>query len=146
MRFFLACLLGATLLPQTGISSEVPYTVVVSSASPLTRVSRRDLAKIFLRKSVRWQDGREAQPVDQSVRSQVRAAFTRDVLKVEGLGQISAVETYWRQEVYSGRNTPPPVKPSDSDVVAYVVSNVGAVGYVSSQAPFEGVKPVAVQD
>ncbi len=145
MKVMLALLLGATLLPPTG-SSDDPYRVIVSSTSPLTAVSRRDLAKIFLRKSTRWQDGREAQPVDQSARSEVRAAFTRDVLKVEGLNQISSVEYYWRQQIYSGRNTPPPVKQSDTEVVSYVASTSGAVGYVSAQTPLEGVKSVPVQD
>jgi len=141
-----AILLWATLLPQTGSKATDEYRVVVSNDSPLSSVSRCDLAKIFLRKTSRWQDGREAVPVDQSARSMVRVAFTRGVLRVEGLGQISAVEAYWQQQLYSGRNTPPPVKADDSEVVAFVAANAGAVGYVRSEVPLQGVKPIPVLD
>jgi ABC-type phosphate transport system substrate-binding protein len=146
MRSTLALLLWVTLLPQMGSKAEDDYRVVVSSDSPLNSIGRRDLAKIFLRKTSRWQDGREAVPVDQSARSLVRVAFTRGVLKVEGLSQISAVETYWQQQLYSGRNTPPPVKAGDSEVVAFVAGNAGAVGYVRSDVPLQGVKTIPVLD
>ena len=146
MKASIAFLLWATLLPQSGNQAGIEYRVVVSEESPLTSVSRRDLAKIFLRKTSRWQDGREAVPVDQSARSMVRVAFTRGVLRVEGLGQISAVEAYWQQQLYSGRNTPPPVKADDSEVVAFVAANAGAVGYVRSEVPLQGVKPIPVLD
>jgi ABC-type phosphate transport system substrate-binding protein len=139
-------LLGATLLPQARPEDGAGYRVVVSSGSPLTTVTRRELAKVFLRKASRWPDGREAQPVDQSARSQVRAAFTREVLGAEGLGLISAVESYWAQQVYSGRNAPPPVKSSDAEVVAFVAAHEGAVGYVSSGTALQGVKALALQE
>src|SRR5262249_61650874 len=78
-------------------------------------VKRQEVAKLFLKKSTRWSDGREALPVDQSLRSPVRTAFTKDVLAVEGMGQTSAVESYWLQQVYSGRGNPPAVKPTDAE-------------------------------
>ncbi|HEX6739511.1 MAG TPA: hypothetical protein VF310_14630 [Vicinamibacteria bacterium] len=118
----------------------------MSNDCPMTSISRRDLAKIFLRKTSRWQDGREAVPVDQSARSLVRAAFTQGVLRVEGLGQISAVESYWQQQLYSGRNTPPPVKANDSEVLAFVAGNTGAIGYVRGDVPLQGVKAIPVRD
>ena len=31
--------------------------------------------------------------------------------------------------------TPPPVKPTDEDIIAFVASTQGAIGYVSSATP-----------
>jgi ABC-type phosphate transport system substrate-binding protein len=137
--------------PLLFVPADVPaadgeYKIIVSATSDVQTVRKRDLAKIFLRKVARWSDGKDAQPVDQSFTTPVRAAFTKDVLRSEGLGLISAVESYWTQQVYSGRNSPPPVKSSDAEVVKFVAANPGAVGYVKTDARLEGVKALAVQD
>jgi ABC-type phosphate transport system substrate-binding protein len=43
--------------------------------------------------------------------------------------------------------TPPPVKTTDEEVVAFVASTPGAIGYVSPSALLpEGVKPVELAD
>jgi ABC-type phosphate transport system substrate-binding protein len=121
------------------------YKVVVASANPLTTVDRGELAKIFLKNVTRWKDGREIAPVDQSGRSAVRTEFTRDVLEKAGMSRISAVESYWQQQIYSGRGVPPPVKASDAEVVAFVAANPGGIGYVGAAADTAGVKVLEVR-
>jgi ABC-type phosphate transport system substrate-binding protein len=125
-------------------SQEKDFSVVVARSSPLTSVKRQELAKVFLRKITRWSDGTEAIPVDQSLRVPVRAAFTKAVLSLEGISQISAVESYWLQQVYSGRGSAPVVKPSDAEVIAFVASKPGGVGYVSAQADVSSVKVLKI--
>ena len=122
------------------------FRLVVSPESNLTSLRRAEVARIFLRKQSRWKDGRDVLPVDQSARSPVRAAFSRDVLAVEGVDKISAVEGFWRQQIFSGRGTPPAIKASDADVLQFVASTPGAIGYVSDSASVAGVKTIAVQD
>lgn len=140
-------LIGWVLVVPAGVpAADAEYKVIVSASSDVASVKKRDLAKIFLRKVSRWNDGKDAQPVDQSFNTRVRAAFTRDVLRAEGLGMISAVENYWTQQVYSGRNSPPPVKASDAEVVKFVAANPGAVGYIRAETRLEGVKALDVQN
>ena len=138
----LACVLLAA--PQVA-SQERDFSIVVARGSALTSVKRQEVAKVFLRKITRWSDGSEAIPVDQSLRSPVRAAFTKAVLTLEGIDQTSAVENYWLQQVYSGRGSPPVIKPSDAEVIAFVASKPGAVGYVSAQADVGSVKVLKVE-
>jgi hypothetical protein len=85
-------------------------------------------------------------PVDQSARTLVRLAFTREVLKLEGLPQISAVENYWQQLLFSGRGAPPAIKASDAEVVAFVTATPGAVGYVATGAEAGGAKVVPLEN
>ena len=76
----------------------------------------------------------------------MRAAFTRAVLAIEGMGQISAVQNFWLQQVYSGRNTPPPVKATDAEVLAYVAATPGAIGYRGAAPAAGGVKVLTVTE
>ena len=141
----LALALAALALVPAPEAAAPGYKVVVASANPVTAIDRGELAKVFLRNVTRWKDGREIAPVDQSGRSEVRTEFTKDVLEKAGMSRISAVESYWQQQIYSGRGVPPPVKASDAEVVAFVVANPGAIGYVSAAADTTGVKVVDVR-
>jgi hypothetical protein len=76
----------------------------------------------------------------------VRSAFTRAVLSVEGMGQISAVQNFWLQQVYSGRSSPPAIKATDAEVIAFVVANPGAIGYVAAAPAAGGVKVLTVTE
>ena len=152
MRATRAVLLGTALgLSWAGsgiLAADAPagFRLVVSPNSNVTKLDRAEVARIFLRKQSRWRNGGDAVPVDQSARSPVRAAFSKEVLAVEGLGKISAVEGYWRQLIFTGRGTPPPVKDGDAEVLRYVASTPGAIGYVSESAELSGVKPVTLEN
>lgn len=127
-------------------SDGVGYRLVVSSKNPIKSLKRVEVARIFLKKTVRFKGGLAALPVDQSMRSLVRAAFCKDVLSAEGLEKLSAVENYWRTRLFSGQEVPPPVKASDAEVLAFLVAHEGGIGYVTATAHLDGVKVVTVED
>ena len=123
---------GTFLLAVLVLTSTTPahaaddFQVIVNVASVATEVERAEVARFFLRQSVKWSDGQAVLPVDQSSRSAVRDAFSRIVLKQP----LPAVDTYWQRQIASGRALPPPVKTSDAEVLAYVAATPGAIGYV----------------
>ena len=119
------------------------YRVIVNAANPATPMRRADVSNLFLKKTSRWAHGVAVTPVDQSTTSPVRAAFSKDV---HGRS-IDALQSYWQQQIFSGRNEPPRVKLSDAEVMAFVQSNPGAIGYVSDAATLiDGVKVLSVTD
>jgi len=123
-------------------ASATSYRVIVHHQVKGARISREALSSIFLKQAPKWNDGSAILPVDQSVRSQVRRSFSGDVL-MQG---IPEVQIYWQRRMSRGV-TPPPVKATDDDVVAYVASTPGAIGYVSSTALLpESVRPVELAD
>ena len=148
MRIAVAALLMSAALGivSSPAADEGSYVVIVAASNPASSIKRQELARLFLKKTGRWGDGRGVTPVDQSAGSPVRNAFTRAVLAVEGMGQISAVQNFWLQQVYSGRSTPPPVKATDADVIAFVASTPGAIGYVGAAPSAGGVKVLTVTD
>nr|HEX4317950.1 hypothetical protein [Kofleriaceae bacterium] len=114
--------------------------VIVHAKAPETRLDRRFVSDVFLKKRTRWDDDREILPVDLKQDSRVREKFTHDVLGRD----IEAVRRYWAQVVFSGRGVPPPELDSEADVVKYVAGHPGAIGYVSSTAELAGVKAIEV--
>lgn len=97
---------------------------------------------IFLKQARRWSDGHAVLPVDQSLRSLVRESFCREVLRQE----IEAVNIYWQRKMATGV-MPPMVKSSDEEIVSFVASTPGSIGYVSADVPLpDSVKVIAVVD
>lgn len=115
--------------------------IIVNSANSTADLPGDVVAKLFLKQTTKFPNGTAAQPVDQAKGSAVRATFSKSVL---GCG-VSAVESYWQQQIFSGKDVPPPTKASDDEVVAYVKANAGAIGYVSAGASTAGVKVVDVK-
>jgi ABC-type phosphate transport system substrate-binding protein len=115
------------------------YKIVVNGANPVTSLNRRQLSALFLRRSTRWDGGTQVLPVD-GPDSPAREDFSRDIHGKKA----SAVRSYWLQAIFSGRGVPPPEKPSDKDVIAYVHENTGAIGYVSADTPTDDVKVLKV--
>ncbi len=117
------------------------WVVIVNKANPITEASKDEVAKWFLKKKTTWENGQKILPVDQSPSSPVRKAFSKEVLGKS----VSAVRRYWQKMIFSGRGVPPVEKGSDAEVIDYVRSNPGAVGYVSSNADVSGVKVLKIK-
>lgn len=120
-------------------AAEQAFKVIANPSVRTAQMKRQEVAAIFLAQARRWADGQATAPVDQSAQSEVRSAFSRDVL-----GQaVAAVQAYWMQRISSRQGWPPTVKTTDGDVMAYVAATPGAIGYVSSGATLEpGVREV----
>lgn len=123
-------------------AAEQQFIVIVGMESPLTSVSREKLSQIFLKKEKTLPGGREAFPVDIAGRSKARIAFSNAVHR----RSLVAIDNYWSQQIFSGKDTPPPAMARESDIVGFVRSNPGAVGYVSASTPLgEGVRIVSLE-
>jgi len=135
----LVLLAGAS---EPSIGADAGVRVIVNPQVKGNQITRTALTQIFLRQAPRYTDGLAAQPVDQSVKSPVRNVFSNRVL-----GQaIIEVQVYWQRKMSQGV-TPPPVRTTDEDVVAYVAQTPGAIGYVSSAIALpETVRAIEVAD
>ena len=126
----------------TSSPAATPFRVIVHHEVKGGKISRAVLSSIFLKQAPKWGDGSVIAPVDQSVRSEVRRTFSGDVL----LQGIAEVQIYWQRRMSSGV-TPPPVKITDDDVVAFVGSTPGAIGYVSATTALpDTVKTIELAD
>lgn len=117
----------AGLAAMSTAAAEIEFRIIVHPDVSGTHVPREDLAAIFLGDEETWADGQRVAPVDQSLRSPVRAAFTEEVLGE----QMEGIQSLWTRRIAQGV-TPPRVKGSDQDIIDYVGKTKGAIGYVST--------------
>jgi ABC-type phosphate transport system substrate-binding protein len=126
--------LASLALPAAAAPASAPpaaaFKVVVNGANGVSSMTKEDVSKLFLKKVTSFPGGQAAMPVDQTKDSAVRKAFSTAVLGKD----VSTVDSYWQQAIFSGRATPPAEKPGDNDVLAFVRANPGAIGYVSGRA------------
>jgi hypothetical protein len=60
--------------------------------------------------------------------------------------EIDAVRDYWQRQIATGM-MPPMVKSSDEEVIVFVASNAGAIGYVSADVTLPAsVKVLTIVD
>jgi hypothetical protein len=143
-RLFVVCavvLLTFVLLKRSPAEGRGSYKVVANPSVSLSSISREELSRIFLKKTSKFHDGHAASPVDLLTSSTVRDSFSRDVHGKP----TSAIEAYWQQQVFSGREVPPPEK-SEGAALDFVRSNANGVAYVSSAADTGGLRVIGVTD
>jgi ABC-type phosphate transport system substrate-binding protein len=133
----LAFLLADGLQPAWGASFKLVAHPRVATDSLLAA----DGSRIFLKKTAKWPDGSTVVPVDLPVASRVREAFSQ---AVHGKS-ASAVDAYWQKQIFTGRDLPPLTKATEAEVLAFVRSTPGALGYVSSETASEGVKVIELK-
>lgn len=128
-----AAVIGLVLvgcIAAANTASAPPFKVIVNASVQGKRIQKETLKDIFLRKTLRWGDGAPSQPVDLGLTSPVRLEFINSVL---GFSAV-AVQQYWVSQITKG-SQPPPVKKSEEEVIAFVASQPGAIGYVSATTP-----------
>jgi len=133
--FFLLLVLAA--VP----ASAADFQLVANNSVPTSSLTKSAVSAIFLKKTVKWEDGTPIVVADQNDKSPVRDAFTTFV---HGKS-VAAIKSFWQQQIFSGRDVPPVEKSSDAEVIAFVRNNRDAVGYVSEETPVSGVKVIDVQ-
>ncbi len=128
--------------PGPAVSATAAFRMIVHPQVKGSQIPRPVLRSIFLKQALKWGDGRPVVPVDQSIQSAVRRVFSNEVLE-QG---IVEVQVYWQRRISAGL-VPPPVKASDEDVLAFVASTPGAIGYVSAGTTLpDSVREVTVVD
>jgi ABC-type phosphate transport system substrate-binding protein len=139
----LLALAAALLHAPAALAQAKRFILVVNPRNPVGRLSSSEVSNIYLGKKQAWSMNGRIEPVlplDQTPDSPVRVLFSQRILR----RSVSETASYWRQELYSGRNVPPPQQ-SEIDALATVRSQVGAIAYVSAGADLKGVKIVAIQ-
>jgi len=138
-----ALTLAAALAVSTVGAQEAVYKVIVNSANPATTLKREMVAQGFLSRKVAWSWGPSVDPVDQSMTSPIREAFSKEILGMPALG----VQNYWRRRLLETREYPPQVKANDTEVIAQVAKNAGGIGYIAVGTPVPAtVKVVGIPD
>ena len=133
-------LVAAGLVTFAGGSAQAGSVKIIANSSVEARaVTVDELKSVFLQEKSSLADGSHVVPVLEKG-GPAHAAFLK-----EYLGQNDdTLQNYYRTLVFTGRGSLPKSLHSDEEVVAYVARTHGAIGYVSSTSPVDGVKTLAV--
>ena len=79
-KYFMIAVFVLALSIQ-GVNAQTGFKVVVNKSNTVSALSQSDVSRMFLKKTTKWSDGIQVEPVDLSSDSAIREAFTKDVLK-----------------------------------------------------------------
>jgi ABC-type phosphate transport system substrate-binding protein len=136
----LGCLLATTFASSLIAQQPAGYVVVVHASNPVSSLPSAEVMRMFMKQTTKWPNGIAVMPVDQPISSPVREMFSKRVLG----RSARSVKSHWSQQIFSGRGVPPAERENDAEVVRFVMSNRGAIGYVSS-ASAAGAKVLQVR-
>jgi len=117
------------------------FKVIVNAENPVNALPASEISRIFMGRATRWPDGALIEPVDQTDGSAVHVRFVSDIHHKDA----AALSSYWQQQIFAGKDVPPPAMGTDTDILAYVRKHPGAIGYVSADTPIgQDVKVIIV--
>jgi len=142
MRHLLTVVLttAALMCAAAAAAPAAEIKVIANPSVGASSVSVDELKSVFLITKTALSDGSHVEPVLEKS-GPVHEAFIK-----EYLGKTdSALQTYYRSLVFTGKASMPKTLGADAEVVAYVAKTKGAIGYVSAGASTAGVKALEVK-
>jgi TonB family protein len=100
-----------------------------------------ELREVFLQERKSLSDGSRVEPV------LAKQGAAHEIFLRRYLGKSDdALRNYYRTMVFTGTGAMPKTLPSDREIVSYVAKTPGAIGYVGSETPTEGVKILMISE
>ena len=132
----LTCLL--LIVSSTLMAGDI--VVIVNKNVNEESILRKDVRKIFLGQKSRWKSGDKIIPVT------LKSGDVHDAFLEKCVGKsLSAYTSFWKQAIFTGKGTPPESFKTEAELIKFVVSKPGAIGYVSSTTKIDSVKVLPVK-
>jgi len=116
------------------------YLLVTNPANTIQTISRQEVKRIFLGKARRWPDGSNVAVIINREPS-VFSIFCTAVLKRTPY-QFMIVQ---KKILFSGQGMPPPMVETDQEVILFISSHPGGLGYISPASLTSAVKILAIE-
>lgn len=114
--------------------------VIANPSVGAESITVADLKGVFLGTKTSLADGSHVEPV------LVKAGAAHESFIKDYLGKTdSALQTYYRSLVFTGKGAMPKTLGGEAEVIGYVAKTKGAIGYVSAGASASGVKTLNVK-
>lgn len=138
------CRLAAALLLMvvasvSSVGAAPDLVIIAHPGIAESALESKELQRIYLGKQTQWRDDTSIVPVmlksgplhDEFIENYIDRSVQRFV-------------TYWRQMVFTGKGVPPRSFAQESELVEYVASTPGSVGFASAAAKVSGVKVLSL--
>ncbi|NOY63385.1 MAG: phosphate ABC transporter substrate-binding protein [Gammaproteobacteria bacterium] len=118
----------------SGVAS-AEVSVIANKGISVGSVTVKEAKRIWLGKKKSMPGGGVIKLADLPIGNAVRRDFYRNLVKKKE----KQLKAYWAKITFTGKGYPPQVFGSESEVVEWVASTPGAMGYVSSAAANDSV-------
>lgn len=120
---------------------QADVVAVVSAKSPVTALTRSQVADLFLGKTTRFPNGTQAVPIDQD-----EGLPARDEFYATFAGKSAAqVKAYWAKIIFTGRGEPPRSVSSAAAISKLLATNSQAIAYLERSAVDANMRVLAEQ-
>ena len=133
-------LLLIAILSVCGAARASELKIIANPSVGVTEISADELRGVFLLTKSSLRDGGHVEPV------LLKAGAAHESFLKQYVGKTdTALETYYRSLVFTGKASMPKSVASDAEVAAYVARTKGAIGYVGAAVSAAGVKVIEVK-
>jgi ABC-type phosphate transport system substrate-binding protein len=138
--------LACSILPVSGGITALPahaaaeVLVVVNDSVPAESSSRDTLQEIFLGRKTRWRDGQKIVPATLKEGQEHEEFLGAYVGKTP-----HQFRNYWKTKVFTGKGTAPAAFSSSEELVEFVKSTPGAIGYIPAGSYRNQLKSLVIE-
>lgn len=104
--------------------------IIVNARNPTATLNSAEVRKYFLKEHPTWPGGEKVRSVDRTGNAPEKRAFLDRIVKLSD----DELEQFWVSKRYEKGIPVPPKLHSDNEVIEYVLSFDGAIGYVNSKS------------
>jgi len=139
MKKCLLFLLVLVFLFSQGSAAALAEVILISNKSvSASSLSENDVQDIFLGKTAKWPDGSKIHFV--TLKGDVHKDFLKQYIK----RTESQYNTYWKKMLFTGKGNRPKEFDSEKEMIDWVASTEGAIGYVSKSTGAGSAKVISV--
>jgi hypothetical protein len=131
-----------TISKAVAATAAIEIAVIVNASNPANKMGTEFVKNYWLRRFVkRWKETNKGiLPADRKIKGPEQDLFYTHVLGLPA----AAVESYLAARQYQSGDNPPQKFATDAEMIAFVASEVGAIGYVNASSISVGDQSVKV--
>ena len=103
------------------------FVVIVNKDNPISDISKKNLKNIYRLKKGTWTAGGSIHALNLKPDNAVRVTFSQEILKKDPRSMVR----FYLKRALSGKGQAPKEFASEAELIKFVASDKGAIGYVS---------------
>lgn len=125
LLFTMLLALGVDNMAKAQDMDKPKIVLVASKESPIQKLSKTQIKKIYLGRVRTLPNGEKVVAVDNS-QEDIKEIFYSKVVGKKG----SALKAYWAKLIFTGRGHPPQDLQNDDEIKKWLQDNKNAIGYI----------------
>lgn len=127
------------LFPCAGGAEDI--VIITHKSVPADTLKEEDVKNIFIGKITSWSDNQKINFVTLPNDDDIHRAFLKKFVK----RTPAQYSRFWKKQIFTGKGKTPKSFQTERDLLEYVASTVGAIGYVSTGQITDDIKVLTIQ-